>query len=327
MGIEIIGCGRALPGHELLSDEIDRRLRYPKGQTERTTGVRARFVAKTESQITLAVQAAGAALTEAGLGPDDIDLVIGGSAVPYQPLPATAPLVMRELGIADGRAAAYDVNSTCLSFLTALDTANLMITAGRAKTALVFSSEIASRALPWVDDPETASLFGDGAAAMVVRAAPTSMLKASLLKTYPSAWEACSIGAGGTRYDFRGQAADFVENSVFRMDGKALFRLTLRHFNAFIDEVLERAGWKAADVDLVVPHQASPFGLMHLARQTGFDGDRLVNIAADHGNQIAASLPFAFDFARKAGRIRAGTRVLMLGTAAGVSIGGLALQT
>ncbi|TGR16718.1 ketoacyl-ACP synthase III, partial [Mesorhizobium sp. M8A.F.Ca.ET.197.01.1.1] len=118
-----------------------------------------------ESQIDLACVAARLALDDAGLEVQAVDLIIGGCGVPYQPLPATAPLVMQRLGLADGSGAAFDVNSTCLSFLTAFETAGRMIAAGQCETALVFSAEVASRALPWRDQPEVAALFGDGAAA------------------------------------------------------------------------------------------------------------------------------------------------------------------
>ncbi|TGR36146.1 ketoacyl-ACP synthase III, partial [Mesorhizobium sp. M8A.F.Ca.ET.198.01.1.1] len=100
--------------------------------------------------------------------PGTVDLIVGGCGVPYQPLPASAPLVMQRLGLADGSAAAFDVNSTCLGFLTAFETASRLIEAGQFSTALVFSSEVASRALPWRDQPEVAALFGDGAAAAVL---------------------------------------------------------------------------------------------------------------------------------------------------------------
>ena len=101
--------------------------------------------------------------------------------------------------------------------------------------------------------------------------------------------------------------------------------VTSRHFNGFVGELLRRAGWQPQEVDVVVPHQASPFALAHMARQTGFGMERLVDIAAHYGNQIAASIPFALDVARKQDRVRPGARVLFLGTSAGVSFGGMAL--
>ncbi|MDX8448414.1 3-oxoacyl-ACP synthase III family protein [Mesorhizobium captivum] len=329
MRIKIVGTGRAVPAKCITTSALEGRLGLGRGALEAATGVVQRYVCEAESQIDLACAAARLALEDAGLEPDALDLIIGGCGVSYQPLPTTAPLVMHRLGLTDGTAAAFDVNSTCLGFLTAFETAGRMIEAGQCETALVFSAEVASRALPWQDAPEVAALFGDGAAAAVLRRAKPGegSVAASLMRTYPSAWEACGIGAGGTRFDFRKEPEEFARHSLFHMDGKELFRLTTRHFNSFVAALLERAGWRHQDVDLVVPHQASPFALAHMARQTGFAPEKLVDIAARFGNQIAASMPFALDIARRDGRVAPGMKLLFLGTSAGVSFGGMALET
>lgn len=248
--------------------------------------------------------------------------------MPYQPIPAMAPLIVRNLGMADGATTAFDVNSTCLSFVTGLDVAARMISGGAAQTALVVSSEVASRALPWTGHPETAALFGDGAAAAVIgvaEAQTTASIKAIRLRSYPSVYEACGIGAGGTRFDFDTDSASFAKHSKFSMDGKALFRLTGQHFSGFVNALLQEAGWEHGDVDLVVPHQASPAALDHMIRQTGWSPEVVVRIVEDYGNQIAASIPFAFDIAREEGRVPGGSNVLFLGTSAGVSFGCAAL--
>mgnify|MGYP001627838302 CR=1 FL=1 len=322
--ITILGTGRALPARQVTSDAFDARIGKPAGYLAQATGVAARYVSGDESQIDLAQSAAQAALDDAGLTATDIDLILFGAAVPYQPIPATAPLLMQRLGLADGTAAAFDMNATCLSFLTALDTAARMIATGQATRPLVVSAEIASRALPWDTQPEVAALFGDGAAAAVVSGSEAGGMVASLMRTYPSAYDACALGAGGTRFDYHNDPDSFAAHAWFAMDGKELFRLAARHFGTFVDDLLARAGWAREDVDLVIPHQASPAALAHMIRQTGFARDRVVDIIAGHGNQIAASIPFVLDTARRAGRMPPGTRTLFLGTSAGVSFGGMA---
>ena len=327
MRVRISGTGRALPRHRKTTSKIEQELGLSPGRLERASGVLSRHVCREEDQISLAIAASRRALDDAGLEPSQIGLVISGAAVPYQPIPATAPLVMRQLGIADSVAGAFDVNSTCLSFVTAFDIASRQIAAGDVRHALVVSSEVASRALPWATDPETAALFGDGAGAVVLSQAEEGGcgVTASLLRSYPSGYEACTLGAGGTRFDFATQWDEFAAHSLFAMDGKVLFRLAAQHFAGFVTELLNRAGWRRDEVDLVVPHQASPAGLAHMIRLTGFAPDRVVNIAAEVGNQIAASIPFSLDMARRRGRIAPGGRLLMLGTSAGLSFGGLAL--
>jgi 3-oxoacyl-[acyl-carrier-protein] synthase-3 len=328
LNVSFSGTGRALPIESLQSSDLDQR--WGTGNRIASTGVRRRFQCREESQVDLATLACQRALRSAGVQIGQIDLIISAASVPYQPIPSLAPLIMRNLGISDGNAPAFDVNSTCLSFLTGLEIAALKIAGGSAQRVLVVSSEVASRALPWEEDPETAALFGDGAAAAVIGASKNeseAQIKAIELRTYPSAYEACEIGAGGTRFDLETDRAAFAEHAKFRMDGKALFRLTSQYFSGFIDALLQEAGWERTDVDLVVPHQASPKALDHMIRQTGFPPEKVVRVVEDYGNQIAASIPFAFDIAREEGRVPVGSKVLFLGTSAGVSFGGAALVT
>ena len=327
--IRIAGTAHALPDTEVTSYELDTRLGLAAGTIERTSGVRTRRVCTGEDQIDLAVRAAERAMEDAGVGPEDIDLILGASGVPYQTIPATAPLVMRRLGLRAGEVTAFDVNATCLSFVVALDLAAARIALGQTRLALIVSSEVPSRALPWADQPDVAALFGDGAAAMVVaRAGPGQAgIRASMMCTYPSGYEASTLVSGGTRIDFHSDPQTFAQNAVFRMDGPALFKITHRHFPSFVQRVLDAAGWRHDDVDLVVPHQASPLALDHMIRATGMAASRIVNISRRLGNQIAASIPTALDIARRDGLLPPGTRVLLLGTSAGVSFGGMAIET
>jgi 3-oxoacyl-[acyl-carrier-protein] synthase-3 len=327
--ISIAGAAHALPARRVSSDELDERLGLPAGRLFEMCGVATRHFCEGESQIDLAVRASSDALADARISPHQVDLVIGGCGVPYQTLPATAPLVMRRLGLADGSAAAFDVNATCLSFVNALQIAASEVGSGRRRCALVFASEVASRALPWKDQPEVAGLFGDGAAAAVVTPGTRAGqgVRASLMETYPSGYEACQIAAGGTRIDFHRDPELFAANAFFRMDGRALFSVTHRWFPRFVSRLLDAAGWRQEDVDLVVPHQASPLALAHMVKLTKMDPAKVVDVAASIGNQIAASIPTALSLARSRGLAPAGTRLLLVGTSAGVSFGGMAIET
>lgn len=321
--MKIVGIGSYLPKEAHSSAHCDRLFGWPTRHVVGASGVRNRHVAGAgEDQIKMGVAAARAALANAGCEGGEVDLVIGASAVPYQPIPATAPAYQAGLGIADGAAFAFDVNATCLSFVTALEVAARMLEDGGYRRALIISSEVASRALPWETKPEIAGLFGDGAAAAVVTHSRAPLVTA--FETHPSAYALCGIGAGGTRFDFRNEAEAFANHSLFDMDGKGLFRLTAKVLVPFVDRLLEKAGWQKDEVDLVVPHQASPAALQHMIRQCAFAPEQVVDICADVGNQIAASIPFALATAQD--RIRPGAKVLLLGTSAGVSFGGAAVR-
>jgi len=326
--IRLDGTGAAAPARATPSAELDERIGKPAGWLYRRTGVLTRYYCDAEDQIDLAVSASRQALEAAEVSPGDIDVILFAAAVPYQTIPATAPLIQQRLGLADGACAAFDINSTCLSFLTALDLLASSLASGRYRRGLIVASEVASRALPWDDDPLTAALFGDGAAAAVFSAGDgAAHLAAAAMETYPSAFDACRIGSGGTRYDYHKEPAEYARHSLFEMNGEMLYKLTVKHFPAFLDRLLGAAEWTRGDVDVVVPHQASPGALAHLARRSGFAPSTVVDIARDFGNQVAASLPTALHIARTEGRLGEGRRALLLGTSAGISFGGLAVVT
>lgn len=327
------GFGAALPGTLVASAEIDVRLGKPQGWLEAACGVASRHVAgPQETQEGLAAAAACEALHDAGITLDDIDLLLFGASVGRQPIPATAALIKRELGGARLRFPAYDVNATCLSALVALDLAALQLAAGRARHILVVTSEIASRALPWNDAAETAGLFGDGAAAFVISAAGAGKPSGARfggfhMETYAEGYEACTLASGGTAIDFHKNPAAFARNAYFRMDGKALYRITAAALPGFLDRLLEKSGLRRDAIDLVVPHQASPHALAHVIRRGSFAPERVFDRVRTIGNQVAASIPVALCMARSEGLVQPGMRILLIGTSAGVSLAGAILET
>lgn len=322
---DISGSGYCLPTRRVTTAELADIHGYDAARLLQVPGIKSRYYCSTESQVDLAVDAAKFALNDAGLVAADIDLVISACGVSYQPLPSLSPLIMAGIGAPDGSMETLDINTTCLSFVTGFELAAGYITSGRCKRILVVSAEVASRGLPWHDDPETAALFGDGAAAVVLSQG-NSRIAARSFKTYPSSWNACQIASGGTRHDYREAREEFEEGVFFRMNGKELFKLSAAGFPKFTADLLETAGWNVSDVDVVIPHQAGPLALRHMTKICGFDPAKIVDIVEDYGNMIAASVPLALSLARKEGRVSAGDKVLFLGTSAGVSFGGLALE-
>ena len=323
----LLGTGARAGGRLLASEEIDGRIGRKSGWLESQCGVRTRPVLSgAETQESLAVQAAQTALDDAGLHVDDIDLILFASAVGRQPIPATAALIKDALGLRKTAIPAFDINATCLSGVAALDVASLYVSAGRAKRVLVVTSEVATRALPWDTDPATAGLFGDGAAAFIVGKGGEGLsVNQVMLETWSEGYEFCTLGAGGTRYDFHSSRDEFEENAFFKMDGHALFKLTRNKLPKFIDRLLEASGWSRSDIDVVIPHQASPLALEHMIRKCGFAREKVVSTVRDTGNLVAASIPMTLDTARRDGRIRAGDKILLIGTSAGVSLGGATL--
>lgn len=325
-GLAILGTGRCAASREVSNAELEREHALAPGSLARSTGVATRCFCSGETQIDMAVTAAQRALDAAGLEAADLDLIIHAAAVPYQPIPATAPAILRALGLDDGSCFATDVNCTCLGFPVALQHADALLRTGAYRRILIVSSEVASRGLPWRDQPEVAGLFGDGAGAAVVGLSDRGGMVSSHFETWPSAYDACTIGSGGTRFDFEREAGLFAAHSKFSMDGKELFRVTARHFGDFVAELLRRAATSRDAIDRVIAHQASPAALAHMTRICGFRNDQVVDIATRYGNLIAASIPFTLDYARESGLVRDGNRIAILGTSAGVSFGGMVLD-
>lgn len=326
--IRIAGTGHFLPSKRVLSSSLDHDLGRKTGKTEQRTGVYSRPVVTFESSSSMAVAAAKAALENAQIAATHIELILSACAVPEQPIPAMAPLIQAGLGLGNSGIATFDINASCLSFVAAFDLAATMIEAGRLQNVLIVSSEIASRALPWSTDPDTAAMFGDGAAAAILSASHGQVggLVASHFETWSEGYRDCELPSGGTRFDFHNDLLEFSDGAQFHMDGRAAYKLAAKTIQPFFDKLLTKAGWKLSEVDVVVPHQASRGALDHLVAKLGIPRAKIIDIIADHGNQIAASIPMALDHAMKTSRILSGMKVLVVGTSAGFSLGGLCLQ-
>lgn len=243
-------------------------------------------------------------------------------------MPSNAALMHRELGLSKLGVPAFDVGASCLGFLAALDTLSWPIAAGRYRHVLIVAADIASCGVDW-RCLESSAIFGDGAAAAVVGFAADdqgSCIAASSLRTLSEGAGLCEIPAGGSRYHPNRLDEPFEPLMVFRMDGKGVFKLASAELPAFVDRLLSEAGVSLREVDWIVPHQASQLAITHLTRRLGLRADSVVDIFANHGNQVAASLPTALDIAIRDGRIRRGHRLLLIGTGAGLSLGSMVLD-
>jgi 3-oxoacyl-[acyl-carrier-protein] synthase-3 len=318
--------GYYLPEHIVTSAALEEQLRLPSGWIERVAGVRERRYALTETASGMAAIACQRALTAASVDRGDIDLIVGASSGPQQLIPCTAALVQRALGAPDGRSACYDVGATCLSFLFALHQVAHLINAGVYRRALIFSSEVSFRSLN-PEEPESAVLFGDSAVAAVVTAAPPSALSAihhARLETHSSGADLTRLVGGGSLHHPNDPTTTPADN-MFHMDGSGVFKKAVRLIGPFLDNFLAETGWRRAEIDRVVPHQASRHGVELLHARLGFRPDQVYSNLAIRGNCIAASIPLALAEAVADSAVRRGSRVLLIGTGAGLTIGAVAL--
>ena len=321
--VQIAGLGRYLPPRVVPSAEMDAWCGVPTGWAERHAGVRERRRAEGETAVDMAANAAREALETAGLAASDLDLVLWASGTPDQPIPDGGAMLHRALGLRG--VPAFAVHATCLGFLAGLHTAALNIAGGAARRVLLACAEVTSGGLNR-GEPESAVLLGDGAAAAVVTATPdgaTSAIEAVRFETFSEGADLTAVRGGGSRLHPNTcphRDADFQ----FAMDGRGVLRLTLQHVGPFLEALRPGLARGLPGIEHVVPHQASAAGFRLMAG-LGWPA-RCVERTLDWtGNVVAASIPIALYEAVAAGRIRRGDRILLTGTGAGLTLGGLVL--
>lgn len=317
----ISGWGAYRPRNVLTSREMDARYGQQSGWTEGEFGISSRHVAAAdETTSMMAAQAAREALDRAGWGDSLPDVIIGGCGVMEQPIPSTAALVQDRLGLGHSGVPCFDVNQTCLSFVAALDVAAMGLATGRWRRALVFASDIASAGLD-PELPKTRSIFGDGAAALAIEACPeeTRGLASVATVTLGMHHDLAQLRSGGTRLRVEEGYDALVAGSYFEMDAFGIFKAAAKALPGVIERALADAGLAREDIACVVCHQASAPGVEHVKRLFAPASERVVDLFATHGNQIAASIPSVMAHVLENGQARPGDAILLLGTAAGIS--------
>ena len=318
---KIAGSGAYKPRKVLTSREMDDVHGCAAGWTEGEFGIASRHVAgDAETTSFMAAEAAKAALTNAGWEGESLDVIIGGCGVMEQPIPSTSALVQDKLGLGASGIPCFDVNQTCLSFVAALDVTAMGIAIGRWKRALVYASDIATAGLN-PDIPKTRSIFGDGAAAIVIEADEqgASGLLSQASVTMGAHNQLAQLRSGGTKLRVSEGYKALVEGSYFEMDAFGIFKAAAKALPGVIEQALSEANVTKDDLDCIICHQASAPGVEHVKRLFGPRDERVVNIFANHGNQIAASIPTVLAHALETGAAKPGDTVMLLGTAAGIS--------
>lgn len=327
--LRILGTGEYVPSRHVPSEAFDQRWGKPAGWTRRHVGIDCRYFADAgETASFMAARAAHEALRRAGLEAGGMDAIISVGSVPEQAIPCTAALVQRQLGLSASTIPAFDINATCLGFLVALDLVAGAFATGRFRRVLLVAGEVASAGLEW-NDTDTAALFGDGAAAVVLEGrsqAGDSRLLATHMETHSEGAAFCQVRAGGTRVRLDDGVDAYAEASKFEMSGKATYRLAAQRLPRFLQRLFARAGITVEDLRKLVPHQASAKALDHLEVALRLPPGALVRILADHGNQMAASIPLALHHAIERGELRQGDRFAMVGSGAGLSFAGAVLR-
>jgi 3-oxoacyl-[acyl-carrier-protein] synthase-3 len=314
----VAGVGSVLPERvvpnaefEALVDTSDEWIRDRTGIGER------RFAVDGQATSDLAVGAAQRALETAGIVPEQIDLIICATLTPDTPIPAAAVWVQRKLAVG---APAFDLNAACAGFSYGLSTGAAFIRSGQAETVLVIGAEVLSRIMDYTDRT-TCVLFGDGAGAVVLRPSESPGILGSVLGADGGAIDLLFIPAGGSARPASRETVDARDHSIRMPKGREVFKRAVVEMAASCRELLEKSGYTADDVSLLIPHQANARIMVAVAERLGIGPERAVVDVETVGNTSAASIPIALDRAWRAGRIAEGDLVLLTSFGAGLAWG------
>ena len=305
--------GLALPPKIESAEELAIKIGRSADWIRRRAGVHERRISDL-SMPELAAQAGADALQD---GPPP-DLILNASGVAHQVLPDSSVFIQKALGFSG--IPSFSVHATCLSFITAIQTASSLLNAGFYRRILVVSADLGSRGRNF-EEAESAALLGDGAAAALLTLPPASQKAGFLafkMRTFPEGAELTAVRGGGTRLHPQNPATTAADN-LFHMRGTAVFKMALRETPPMIDQCLQEAGMKKSDLKIVVPHQASGFGV-EVYRRYGFSDEQVIDLVGEQGNCVSASLPMSLAQAISAGRLSRGDRFMLVGTGAGLSI-------
>jgi 3-oxoacyl-[acyl-carrier-protein] synthase-3 len=311
----LVGTGRYSPERIVTNDEFAKRLDTSDEWIRERTGIRERRVSSaSESNACMSKAAASQALDVAGLTPTDLDAIVVATASPDRLLPSQACDIQAVLGAT--RAAAFDVGAACAGFIYALNVAEGLIASEQAANVLVIATEKLTSIMDW-SDRSTAVLFGDGAGATIMRPASNGRgILSSYMKSDGTLAELLYRPGGGAAHP--PDEALLRDHSYFiKMAGREVFKAAVLSMADACDQALQRAGVSAADIDLLIPHQANIRIIEATAKHAGVPMDKVYVNVDRYGNTSAASVAIALDEAVRTGRLTSGMTVMLVAFGAG----------
>lgn len=316
----ICGTGSAVPTKILDNDDLSQMVETNDEWIRERTGIVRRHIAKEETCVSLAVEAAKRALEQAEMPAEEIDLLIVSTISSNVVLPCTACEVQKEIGTVN--AVAYDLSAACTGFVLAYQSVQSFLQAGIYQTALIIGSECLSHLVNW-QDRGTCILFGDGAGAAVLRAEPGSGY-------FPAAH---SDGKKGEALKCKSFLDGSTENQKLhpeeykmQMDGQAVFKFAVRQVPAVIKEVLEKNKLNLKDIDWMILHQANRRIVEAVSRHLDLPLEKFPVNMQEYGNTSSASIPILLDEMNRDGRLKKGQKIVMAGFGAGLTWGAVVLE-
>ena len=326
MNAKITGTGRYLPEYVLNNEELSRMVDTSDEWIVTHTGMRERRIAQGEKCWEMGVAAAQKALHDAGVAPEQVDMIIGCSSTPDYLFPPVSCIIQGKLGAKN--AFCIDQMAACSAFVFALQTARQYIENRAVKTVLIVCTEQLSKVTDYTDRA-TCVLFGDGAGAAVVQAAEAGGVLAANCATDGTGWDllACNAIVHKTPFE-KDRPAELpqLHDQYLYMAGHEVFKFAVRAMSSAIDQALADAGLSAGDIKFLVPHQANVRIIQTMARRYGFPMDRVVLMLEWYGNTSSASIPIALDELSKSGALARGDKLILVGFGGGLTYGAAVVE-
>jgi 3-oxoacyl-[acyl-carrier-protein] synthase-3 len=315
--VGMTGLGTHVPERVLTNDELAEIVDTSDEWIQERTGIRERRIAADDEALTdIAMPAATAALADAGVEPDDIDLLICATVTPDMMFPTSSALLADALGMP--KAAAYDLLAGCTGFVYAIAQAYGMVASGLSRRALVVGGDVLSKILDW-DDRSTLVLFGDGAGAVVMEPVESGGFLG---------FELGADGGGGENLWYPGSGSRSFENpdAILKMNGREVFKFATRIMVYSAEQLLPACGKTVDDVDVYIPHQANKRIIDYAVAKLGIPVEKTIVNVDRYGNTSSGSIPLALEDARADGRLHDGALILMTGMGAGLTWGSALIE-
>jgi len=345
---KIIGTGSYVPENIVTNNDLTKIVETSDSWIEERTGVKQRHLMKNETTATMATEAAKRAVENAGIKPEEIDVIVVSTVSSNLILPNTACFVQEQIGAIN--AFCFDINTACTGFMMAYNTVQSYINSGLAKTALIIGAEGLSRIVDW-SDRGTCILFGDGAGAAIVKASEAAVFE-TVMKSDGRKGSAltCYNGfAARPRKIFteeKQEISDIYEkmngqensgtykkidgqeslDTFVKMDGQEIFRFAVKEVPKCINELMGKMNITSDDVDMFVLHQANLRICQGIAKRLKISMDKVPTNVSEYGNTSSACIPILLDELFKAGKMKKGDRIIMSGFGAGVTLAATYLE-
>jgi 3-oxoacyl-[acyl-carrier-protein] synthase-3 len=316
----IAGTGSSLPEKVLTNQDLEKMVDTTDEWIRTRTGIERRHIAEEhETNLDFCEHAARNAMQAAEVGPGDIDLVIVGTTTPDQVFPNMGCLLQQRIGIHG--CTAFSLEAACTGFIYALDIGDKFIRAGSARCALIVGGETLSRMTDW-SDRGTCVLFGDGAGAVVLKAADQPGIISTHLHADGQYADLLYFPSGVSK-----KPADFhARRDFIQMKGSEVFKVAVRKLGDIVVEALAANHMPPEELDWLVPHQANLRIIEATARKLKLPMERVVLTVQEHGNTSTASVPLALDVAVRDGRIQRGQTILLEAFGGGFTWGAALLR-